>query len=141
MKYRLLVMIAATAGLVGCGDNAAVKGLSQDDADKLNAQHSHFDQDKDPQFNANTHFAAGQLAESQEDFPRAIAQYNEALKLDSKHIPSLYRLALVYTQQKEYPKAIDAWERYVKATDGSAAPSRSRRCSRSCAWRCRRPKS
>jgi tetratricopeptide (TPR) repeat protein len=119
MNYRLLVMIAATAGLVGCSDNA-VKGLSQDDADKLNAQHSHFDQEKDPQFNANTHFAAGQLAESQDDFPRAIAQYNEALKLDSKHIPSLYRLALVYTRLKEYPKAVDAWERYVKATDGSA---------------------
>lgn len=120
MKFRVIMAVAAMAGLVGCSDNAAVKGLSQDDADKLNSQHSRFDQDKDPQFTANTRFAAGQLAESQDDFPRAIAQYNEALKLDSRHIPSLYRLALVYTRQKEYPKAIETWNSYIEATDGSA---------------------
>lgn len=120
MKFRVFMAAIAAACLVGCSDNSAVKGLSQDDADKLNAQHSHFEQSKDPKFNANTHFAAGQLAESQDDFPRAIAQYNEALKLDAKHIPSLYRLALVYTQQKDYPKAIEAWKSYIKVTDGSA---------------------
>lgn len=120
MKRQMLLLAAAAAILAGCSDNAAVKGLSQDDADKLNSQHSRFEQEDDPQFTAKTHFAAGQLAESQGDYPRAILQYNEALKLDPKHIPTLYRLALVYTQTKDYPKAIETWNNYIKATDGSA---------------------
>ena len=34
---------------------------------------------------------------------------------------SLFRLASVYTQQKNWPEAIATWEAYTRATNGSAA--------------------
>jgi cytochrome c-type biogenesis protein CcmH/NrfG len=39
----------------------------------------------------------------------AVEQYREALKIDPKHQPSLYRLGMIYTQQKAYPQAIETW--------------------------------
>lgn len=74
---------------------------------------------EEPAFNVETRFAAGQLAESQNVPQRAVEQYLEALKLDANHQPSLFRLALVYTQTKQYPQAIEAWKRYVDVTKGS----------------------
>src|SRR5262245_8341472 len=78
----------------GCGSNndnsgAGVKGLSQNEADRLNSQRSQFDQPGDPAFTADTRFAAGQLAESQNAPGPAMEQYREALKIDPKHQPSL----------------------------------------------------
>jgi tetratricopeptide (TPR) repeat protein len=70
--------------------------------------------------NTETHFAAGQLAESQNNAPAAIGQYQEALKINPNHLGSLYRLAVVYAQIKKFPEAIEIWNRYVKATNGSA---------------------
>ena len=70
---------------------------------------------------AETRFAAGQLAESGGDLGQAVGQYESALKLDPRHAPSLLRLGLIYTAQKQYGKAVPFWERYVEATDKSAA--------------------
>ncbi|HEY8667404.1 MAG TPA: tetratricopeptide repeat protein, partial [Tepidisphaeraceae bacterium] len=75
---------------------------------------------KDPAFTAETRFAAGQLAESQENFDGALHQYEAALKIDPKHMPSLYRSGVLYSQTKRYPQAIEMWKRYVAANNGSA---------------------
>ena len=47
----------------------------------------------DPPFNADTRFAAGQLAESQGSFDNAITQYRETLKLNPNHRVAMFRLA------------------------------------------------
>jgi tetratricopeptide (TPR) repeat protein len=76
--------------------------------------------DKQPPFTAETRFAAGQLAETQNNPSVAIRQYNEALKLNPRHLGALYRLAVVYAQLKQYDQAIETWTRYVEATNDSA---------------------
>jgi tetratricopeptide (TPR) repeat protein len=70
---------------------------------------------------ANTHFAAGQVAESQNDLPRAIAQYEAACKLDRTATVPLLRLGMIYTQQGRFEQAIATWNRYIKATNGDAS--------------------
>jgi tetratricopeptide (TPR) repeat protein len=110
--------------LVGCagsgGAGEGVKGLSNDDADKLNSRNSRFESSEDPPFTADTRFAAGRLAEAQNAPRAAIEQYNQALKINPKHEASLYRLGVVQTQLKLYPDAIKAWKKYVEATEGSS---------------------
>src|SRR5436190_3055762 len=68
---------------------------------------SKFENTSDPPISADTHFAAAQLAESQNNMPTAIKQYDEALKLNPKHTQSMYRLAMIHTEHKQYPKAIE----------------------------------
>ncbi|MBV8779797.1 MAG: tetratricopeptide repeat protein [Phycisphaerae bacterium] len=76
---------------------------------------------KDPAINADTRFAAGQLAESRGQRADALAQYREALKLNPKHQPTLFRMAIVETEMHQYPQAIQTWKNYVAATNESAA--------------------
>ncbi len=85
---------------------------------QLQAQQNRLDANKP--LTANTHFAAGQLAESEGDFGRAIDQYNQALKIDPMNQMSLYRLGMIYAMEKQYGPAIDVWQQYVKATKSSA---------------------
>ncbi len=75
----------------------------------------------DAPITANTRFAAGQVAESQGDIPRAITQYQEAIKLDSKAPGPLLRLGMIYTNLKQFDDAVGIWKRYIKVTDGAAA--------------------
>ena len=122
---QIVALSLSLAVCAGCksdneNSNAGVKGLSQADADKMNSSRSSFDQPGDPPFNVETRFAAGQLAESQNNPGAAIEQYKEALKIDPKHQPSMFRLAVVYTQAKAYPQAIEAWKKYIAATNNSA---------------------
>ncbi|HMO25977.1 MAG TPA: tetratricopeptide repeat protein [Tepidisphaeraceae bacterium] len=77
--------------------------------------------DANPRFDASTHFAAGQLAETQRQPTRAIEQYQAALKLDPSHRQAMYRLAMVYTDQRQLDSAIEAWKGYVAATGYSAS--------------------
>src|SRR4051794_19671549 len=123
MKNAPMIALASISLLAGCAgsSNDSIKGLSQDDADRLNSGRSHFDGAKDPAFTPATRFAAGQLAESQGAPQAAVEQYKEALRLDPKHQPSLYRLGVLYTQVKLYPTAIETWKKYVEVTNGSAA--------------------
>src|SRR5215218_5993567 len=44
----------------------------------------------EPALRADTRFAAGQLAESRGQLDCAIVQYDQALRLDAGHVPSLY---------------------------------------------------
>lgn len=110
------------AFLTGCGNKSqdSISSLSKDKATSLNAQRSSFDTSEDPQFKADTHHAAGRLAESQESLPAAIAQYKMALARDPKHLPSLYRLGVIYARTRSYPEAIATWTHYVKASGGDA---------------------
>jgi tetratricopeptide (TPR) repeat protein len=104
-----LVFIAAALMAGGC----ASKQSSTSNKD------GHFDAGKEPEFTPQTHYAAGQLAESQGNVAAAIAQYEAAVKGDQKHAASLYRLGVLHAQKKEFNEAINAWKQYVKATDGN----------------------
>src|SRR5581483_3933607 len=82
--------------------------------------HSSFESTEDPPIQSSTHFAAGVVAEDQGNADAAIRQYQEALKLNPKHLQALYRLGVLYAQQKQFSDAIDTWKRYVDATGESA---------------------
>ncbi len=120
---RFMVLVLA-GGMLGCGsdgkDGSGAKGLSRDQADSLNAEHSRFEKAEDPAITAQTRFAAGQLAESQGNTQVAIGQYEAALQTDGHHQASLYRLGVLYAEAKAYPKAIASWEKYIEETRGDA---------------------
>lgn len=114
MTYRILLVLGMLAGLAsGCAKSGAGASAHQDP--------SSFEAVKEPPINANTHFAAGQLAESHQDYSVAIAQYKEALAQEPTLNIAMFRLGYVYAETKQYPQAIETWKRYVKATNGSAA--------------------
>jgi tetratricopeptide (TPR) repeat protein len=76
---------------------------------------------KDPPIGLETRMAAGQLAETRGNRAAAAKQYREALKVDPKYAPAMYRLGVVYAEMKRFPEALDLWKRYVTATGYSAA--------------------
>src|SRR5690348_7962937 len=106
----------------GCksGSDSAVNGVSSTNADRLNSQHSAFEKSNDPPLSADTYFAAGQLRETQGDFPIALQQYQAALKVNPNHKAALFRIAIVYTELKQFPRAIETWQKYLKADNYSA---------------------
>ncbi|WP_428937234.1 tetratricopeptide repeat protein [Fontivita pretiosa] len=125
------VLAGLAAGMfvaAGCADpnrhdsqmRSGVEKLSSRDAAALSATHSRFEQSNDPPLNADTRFAAGQLAESQGQLDRALEQYRAALKADPKHQPSLYRMGMIYARAMQYQQALEVWKQYVVATNGSA---------------------
>jgi tetratricopeptide (TPR) repeat protein len=115
MKLRLFIPVALLmAGLTGCSKNAAP--LNSNDSLSVSAE----DPIKDVPINATTHYAAGQLAESRGDFENALLQYKFALNADPKfHLP-LFRIGCVYAEMKNYPKSVETWRQYLKATKDSA---------------------
>jgi tetratricopeptide (TPR) repeat protein len=111
------------AVLAGCSTTQQQPAISPTGAitsAKANAVPDDAPPAKEPAFTAETRFAAGQLAESQNNPVAAIQQYQEALKLKPDHLGALYRMGVVYARLKDYPQAIDAWDRYVQATGESA---------------------
>lgn len=115
------IMLAALLWVAGCSkqDNSGpFAGVTQDQARAFNSERSEFETAEDPPITAETHFAAGRMAEAHGDLPNAIKQYKEALKLDANHKPSLYRMGVCYSTQKKYTEAVDAWKKYVDATGG-----------------------
>src|SRR5262245_37994932 len=116
MKTISMLGLGLVALLVGCGDNQNRSSIQAvGDAAAINSGSQQFDQAKEPALTSDTHFAAGQLAESQGQPARAIEQYTEALKVDPKHQPSMYRIAVIQTQAKQYDQAIASWKQYVQA--------------------------
>jgi tetratricopeptide (TPR) repeat protein len=108
-------------GCVSSGQGGErVEKVSKSDADSLDAEHSKFESNKDPEITAKTHFAAGQLAESQGALAAAIQQYRLAVRVDPHHQPSLYRLGVLYAQVRAYPEAIATWKTYVQETQEEA---------------------
>ncbi|MFI5380805.1 MAG: tetratricopeptide repeat protein [Tepidisphaerales bacterium] len=119
MRRAILVTVLVLAGCGGSKESQ-FKPLSKGDADSLSAQRSHFDSAEDAPFTAQTHFAAGQLAESQGAAAMALEHYAAALKQDPKHLPSLYRTGVLYAQLHQYPQAIDTWRTYIAACGNDA---------------------
>ena len=112
--------------MLGCNSDMKSTMLQRDPVTgennmPVNNQNATFETVKDPPINADTRFAAGQLAESRGMDDEAIKQYEEAIRLNPHHQLALFRLAVVETQLKEYPQAIQTWKAYVSATHESAA--------------------
>lgn len=112
MNKRLL-LLAPILLAAGCSSSD-----SQMDARAIPAD-AKINEVKEQPINADTRYAAGQLAESMSRWNQAIEQYNLAVDFDPKHQQSLYRLGILNVQQKNYPAAIEAWEKYLKATNYS----------------------
>lgn len=110
-----LVVVVAAVGCGSKGDEANERPVAQKQLK------SSFDTEKEPSIAIETRYAAGQLAESQNNPANAMRQYEEGLRLKPDHVPSLYRLGVVAAQLKQYEKAIETWKRYVKATRESAS--------------------
>jgi len=118
MKRMMIGSLLLSAVLAGGCSHTHVAGpsdnLSQSPAD-----------DNEPKPNApltaNTRFAAGQVAESRGDTVSAVTQYEAACKLDPTAPLPLLHLGVIYAQQQAFDKAINAWNKYIKLTDGDAA--------------------
>jgi len=114
MKYKSvgIVLLAAIASACNTNNHPGSANQQNKAEDTLHP---------DAPLTANTRFAAGQVAESQGDLPRAAAQYKEAIKLDPKAPAPLLRLGMVYANLKQYDDAVEVWNRYIKLTNGAAA--------------------
>jgi tetratricopeptide (TPR) repeat protein len=135
MKYSIVRAFASGGLLIGLGmlmigcnsDNSKTSiGAARDPVTGETSlptapQNVTFETVKDPPITADTRFAAGQLAETRGMNDEAIKQYNLALRLNPRHQPTLFRLAVLETALKEYPQAIQTWKQYVVATNESAA--------------------
>lgn len=86
----------------------------------MNGERSGFETSEDPPITAETHFAAGQVSESNNSDAQAIKQYQAALKLDPKHKGALYRTGLVLSRMKKYNEAVPTWKRYIDVSGGDA---------------------
>ena len=82
----------------------------------MSSENANIKEVKSTPVTADTRFALGQLAESQGNFDNAFHQYNKALDLNPKHLPSLCRLGVLYAQMKKYDDSIAVWKRYITAS-------------------------
>jgi tetratricopeptide (TPR) repeat protein len=134
MMHYSMIRVLATGGLLiglgmlstGCAGSKPSFASQRDSVTgetnlPTDAQNATFETVKDPPITADTRFAAGQLAESRGMDDEAIKQYTEALRLNPRQQAALFRLAVLQTQLKQYPEAIQTWKGYVNATNESAA--------------------
>lgn len=116
MKSASIYLAALALLLGGCSSHNSSASSGQ----KLPPD-AQIAQAKPAPVNADTHFAAGQFEESQNHYSAALHQYQEALKLDPRHLPSLYRMGVMYTNLKRYDDAVTAWQRYLTASNNSGS--------------------
>src|SRR5689334_11619512 len=108
--------LLAALVVVGCSNkdksaNGGISGVSADEAMTLHGQrNTEFENAQDPPIKAETHFAAGQLAEAAGDANAAVKQYEETLKLDHGHKKALFRQAVCLSQLKKNKEAVAAWK-------------------------------
>jgi tetratricopeptide (TPR) repeat protein len=95
---------------------ASIHGLTPAQAQEMSTHNAKIVESKPPPVTADVRFAAGQLAESRGDFGLAMHHYYKALDLDPKHLPSLFRLGVVYAELKQYDKSVEIWKRYITTT-------------------------
>lgn len=120
MKRNWIPIIATTAALLtGCTDQDKDAAPRHPGA-LPTGEDLQFEQSREPAPTANTHFAAGQLAESQKRHAEALNQYHKALDRDPGHLPTLYRLAMLNTRLGRHDQAIETWKRYIQVTDDPA---------------------
>ncbi len=126
MRVRfLLIPTFAMVLCLGCqqdkkDDVNGIRPVNPDTAKEMNANRSQFDSAQDPPLNADTRYAAGQLAESQNNPQLAIKQYAECVKENPNHTLALYRMGVCYSELKQWPQAIETWNNYIKVTKGAA---------------------
>ena len=132
-KLKLILTAAAVAALsLGCANNknaeeetsnSKYKLLNGSTADAQNETQkgAKVRDAKEPALNVETRFAAGRLAETQGRLDCAVIQYDQAVRLQKDHVPSLYRLGVVHTKMKQYDQAVVAWRKYIKATGDIAS--------------------
>ena len=113
-----LLLLIPTACSHPNSDNSSITSAAPDGA--MNSPRNPFETSQDPPISAETHFAAGQLAETQGDTAGAVKQYQETLKLDPKHKRALYRQSVCFSQLKKFPEAVASWKKYIEATGGEA---------------------
>jgi tetratricopeptide (TPR) repeat protein len=77
--------------------------------------------EQEPGIQAQTFFAAGQFAEAEGNFAVAAQQYEKACKAQPDYLWAQYRLGVVYSHMKNWPKAVDAWNAYLESTNGTAS--------------------
>jgi tetratricopeptide (TPR) repeat protein len=108
-----IASLVLSLGLLGCASHSEqVTEQEKANASAVNAK---------PQvLSANTHFAAGQLAESQNRPDVAVTQYKEAIKIDPKFAMAFYRMGVIYTTFKQFDDAVEAWQAYLKVTGNNA---------------------
>ncbi len=119
-SLKSLRSLTAVLLLIGGCHSSKDTTSAAERANKITAADVKFETSEDPPVKAKTHFAAGQLAETQGDYPVAIEQYWAALKLQPRYREPLYRLGVVYCHLEHYPDAIVAWKEYLKASDGDS---------------------
>jgi Flp pilus assembly protein TadD len=107
----------AAALLAGCASNAGDPGTHMALGQPLKPTND-FEKARQVPITADTHFAAGQLAESQDQLDRAADQYRKALGKDAKHRKTLFRLGVVYTKRKQFDAAVATWLKYIELTGG-----------------------
>jgi tetratricopeptide (TPR) repeat protein len=120
MKLRWIVPAALVCVLAGCASNNNQQGAISGASQSPPIVEDEFSKAKDVAPTYKTRMAAGQLLEAEKKLDLAAVQYEEALKLKKNDPEALYRLAILRTQLKQFEPAIDAWERYVRATRNSA---------------------
>jgi tetratricopeptide (TPR) repeat protein len=108
---RAIGCVMLSVALFGCANGNSGRGMADRAADGSV---------KDVPINAETRYAAAQLAVSRGEYDQAIDQYRAALKLKPNHLGALYGLACLQVELRQFPQAIDTWHSYVKATGGSA---------------------
>lgn len=115
LRFAWMLLIAGAVGLAGCAKDGPLQSANNVDPSQIK-----FEKAEDPPLKPNTYYAAGRLSETQNRYANAVKQYEQALKLDPNHLPSLYRLGVVYTHLQQYDKAIADWQRYIAATKDAA---------------------
>ena len=110
IRLNTCAAAALLALAVGCAHRAAGPGARTDSSSAM----------KDTPISANTHFAAGQLAESEGRLPQAVEQYKQALALNPRQADAMFRLGVAYAELRDFPNAIQTWNRYIDLTGGSA---------------------
>ena len=76
--------------------------------------------DPDRDARAKLRFSAGEVAEGQGKWDKAVENYRAAVRLVPGHQQALYRMGMVLTALRD-PAAPAAWQQYVTATGGTAA--------------------
>src|SRR5436305_14242214 len=103
MKYQILgTTVVLGLMMVGCAKSGPQSARQTPTA---------FDRVKEPPVNANTHFAAGQLAESRQDFAHGELEYKKALHENPNHENALYGLGWLYARQGKLPQSIENRQR------------------------------
>lgn len=117
MISRIFIPVVFVAALAGCSSNNT-PGAQDHPTTALGDSSEPI---KEQPFSADTHYAAGLLAETHGDYKAAISHYDATLRVEKDSPRALYRLGCIYALLKDYPTSIKQWKKYLAATDNSAA--------------------